>query len=168
MNIKDKTERYHHFEAYFNYLKSSKDLEKLPLKKLLYKVYEQACADCGVTGEDIPIEDTKKFIEDTLFLDFIRDCVLHPSEKPLPNNDYVKVVYECTAEDRKNCVAWPDRCTDVGCDAEGKCSTILNLSKLCGIDSNEKEKVEEKLLSEEEIKLLAEAITGEEKIKDES
>lgn len=163
MLVNDKTDRYRHFEAYFNYLKSSKDLEKLPLKKLLYKVYEQACIDCGVTGEEISMEDAKKFLEDAVFLDFIRDCILHPSEKPLPNNDYVKVVYQCTEEDRKNCVAWPDRCSDVGCDEEGKCSTILNLSKLCGIDSNKKEKVDEKILSEEEIKLLADAIIGEEK-----
>lgn len=158
MDATNKTERYRHFEAYFNYLKSSKSLEKLPLKKLLYRVYEQACIDCGATGGEMSIEDTEKFIEDTLFLDFISDCILHPSEKPLPNNDYVKVVYDCTEEDRKKCVAWPDRCSDVGCDEEGKCSTIINISKLCGIESNEKEKIDEKILSEEEIQLLAKAL----------
>lgn len=95
-----------------------------------------------------------------MFIDFIHDCILHPSDAPLPQNDYVRVTYKCNPEDREKCIAWPDRCEDVGGDGGECCSTILNLSKLCGIDSNKSEKVDDKILTSDEITTLTNAITG--------
>jgi hypothetical protein len=75
----------------------------------------------------------------------------------LPHNDYVKVTWDCTPEDRAKCIAFPDRCEDV-CSAE-KRTTLINLSMLCGIDSDKKETLDDKLLTEEEIDQLSKILS---------
>lgn len=148
------------FNNYYKYLKNSGDFERLPLKKILEKVYQQACLDCGA-GEvkDISNEEVEKFLETQMFLDFVQDCIAHPTDAvKLPQNDFVLVHHECTPEDRAKCVAFPDRCRDVGCTTEGGYDVLLNLSKLCGIESNEKEEISDKLLTQSEIDQLAEAL----------
>lgn len=149
------------FNNYYKYLKNNGDFERLPLKKLLEKVYQQACIDCGAgEGKDISNEEVEKFLETQMFLDFVQDCIVHPTDAvKLPQNDFVLVHQECTPEDRAKCVAFPDRCIDVGCVAEGGgCDVLLNLSKLCGIESDKNETIDDKLLTEDEVKELARAL----------
>ena len=151
----DNIEREKHFELFWKYLKEHKDFEKLSLKQLLWKVYNQACADCGQDASPITIEEAQKMVEDMMFFNFVQDCILNPSEtKPVQKNDYVKVVYDC---EQDKCVAYPDRCNDVGCNGNGH-TVIVNLSKLCGIDSDKEETVTDKILSSDEIKELSEAL----------
>ena len=146
-------ERRKHFELFWRYIKSSKDFENLSLKELMWKVYNQACADCGQDYSDISIEETQKIVEDAMFFNFVQECILHPQEtNSIKNNDYVKVVYKCEPD---KCIAYPDRCEDVGCE-EGHMA-IINLSKLCGVDS-EKESVNDKILSMDEVNELADAL----------
>lgn len=154
-DLKDMTERRKHFDALYNFFK--KDLEKLTLKELLWKVYNQACCDCGVDADEISMEELKSIIEAEVFVDFIRDCITNPSDiKKLPQNDYVKVIWDCSPADKQKCLAWPDRCDEV-CSEE-KRTTVINLSKLCGIDSNKKETIDDKLLTKEEIDELAKCL----------
>lgn len=54
------------------------------------------------------------------------------------------------------------RCEDVGGDGDC-CSTIINLSKLCGIESNKTENVNDKILTAEEVNELANVIANEDK-----
>ena len=154
-DLKDMTNRRKHFNALYSYFK--KDLEKLTLKELLWKVYNQACCDCGIDATEISMEELNAILETETFVDFVRECIANPSEmKKLPQNDYVKVTWECSPEDKLKCVAFPDRCDDV-CSEE-KRTTIVNLSKLCGIDSDKDETLDDKLLTEDEIKELARAL----------
>ena len=158
MNLSDVAERMKHFNAFYTYLKSSKDFEKLTVKDLLWKVYNQACTDCGITAVDISEEEVAKIIETETFINFISDCITNPQDaKKLPHNDYVKVTWDCTPEDRAKCIAFPDRCEDV-CSAE-KRTTLINLSMLCGIDSDKKETLDDKLLTEEEIDQLSKILS---------
>lgn len=144
------------FENIYRYLKQSKDFDKLSVKELMWKVYNQACVDCGEESTEISIEETKRIIEDSMFLDFVQECILNPEEsQALPQNDYVRVTFPCTDKDK--CVAWPDRCSDVGGNGE-TCSSILNLSKLCGIESNKSEKINDKILTAAEIDALSKAL----------
>jgi len=147
------------FEKFYSYLKQTKDFDKKSLKELMWSVYCQACVDCGVNSTEISNNEVLKFIEDSMFIDFVHNCILNPSDKPLPQNDYVKVTYKCSPEDREKCIAWPDRCEDVGGDGDC-CSTIINLSKLCGIESNKTENVNDKILTAEEVNELANAIAN--------
>ena len=147
------------FEKFYSYLKQTKDFDKKSLKELMWGVYYQACVDCGVNSTEISNNEVLKFIEDSMFIDFVHNCILDPSDKPLLQNDYVKVTYKCSSEDREKCIAWPDRCEDVGGDSNC-CSTIINLSKLCGIESNKTENVNDKILTAEEVNELAKAIVN--------
>ncbi len=151
----ENTERRKHFEAFWKYLKESKDFEKLSLRELAWKIYNQACADCGLDCSEISMEETRKIVEDTMFFDFIQDCLLNPAtSNETAQNDYVKVVYECTPEDKNKCIAWPDRCDDV-CHGH---TAVINLSKLCGIDSAKEETINDKILSTEEVNELSKAL----------
>lgn len=151
-------DRRRKFENLFSYLKSSKDFDKLSLKEIMWRIYNQACIDCGMDSVDVPMDEVVKYLENSMFIDFIQDCLLNPSDKPLPQNDYVKVTYKCSPEDKLNCIAWPDRCEDVGGSEDGQCSTIINISKLCGIESNKMEKVDDKILTAKEVEELANAL----------
>jgi hypothetical protein len=149
------SEKRKHFEAFWKYLKNSKDFEKLSMRELAWKIYNQACADCGQGSSEVSIEETQKFIEDVLFFDFIQDCLLNPKSNSITeHNDYVKVVYECSPSDRDKCIAWPDRCDDA-CNGH---TAIINLSKLCGINSDNKETITDKILSTEEVNQLSKAL----------
>ena len=151
--MKEITERRKHFNVFYNHLKQSKDFEKLSLIELFWKVYNQACADCGAGSSEISIEETQKMIEDELFFSFISDCLLHPNNaKPIQGNDYVKVTY-CEPD---KCVGFPDRMDEMDCEHCER-TKIINLSKLCGIESEE-EKINDKILTPDEVKELSKVI----------
>ena len=139
------------FECFWNYAKNNNSFDTSSIKELLWRTYNQALVDCGYGSEEISKEETKRIVEDSMFIDFVYDCLLHPKSEPLPQNHYVKVVYNCTKEDKEKCVAWPDRCEEVGGDGEKCHAAIINLSKLCGVE-NEPQTLQEKILSPEDVK----------------
>ena len=144
------TERRKHFEVFYKYLKDGKDFEKLSVRELLWKVYNQACADCGQDCSEISMEETAKIIEDEMFFEFISNCLLHPEEsKPIKGNDYIKVTF-CEPD---KCLGFPDRMEEMDCEHCER-TRIIDLSKLCGIKSEE-EKLKDKILSADEVKELS-------------
>lgn len=150
----DITERTRKFESFWNYLKSSKDFDKLSLKKLLERAYNQACADCGQGASDISLEETQKILDTELFLSFVQNCIVHPEQGTLSeSSDYVKVTY-CEPD---KCVGFPDRIEEMGCENNCGRTRIINLSKLCGIESAE-ESIKDKLLSSSEVEQISKAL----------
>lgn len=146
MNI----ERRKHFELFYRYLEGNKDFAKLSVKELLWKVYNQACVDCGQDSSEISMQETQKLIEDELFFDFISNCLLYPEEsKPIEGNDYVRVTF-CEPD---KCIGFPDRMEEMDCEHCER-TRIINLSQLCGIESEE-EKLKDKILTPEEIKEIS-------------
>ena len=148
------TERRKHFEVFYKYLKDGKDFEKLSVRELLWKVYNQACADCGQDCSEISMEETQKIIEDEIFFNFISDCLLHPERsKPIKGNDYVKV----TLCEPDKCVGFPDRIEEMDCE-HCECTRIINLSRLCGVEPEDK--LENKILTADEVNQLSNILTG--------
>lgn len=92
------------------------------------------------TEKEVPFEEVEKWInkiiEDEQLFQMFKDAAegKFADLPPLGNESYVRVTYPCTDPERKHCVAWPDRCEDCGGDGE-ICSTLINLNKLCNIDS---------------------------------
>lgn len=142
------------FENIFRCIKNSKDFSKMSLEEIGWKLYNQACVDCGEDSFDISIEETQKMVEDEMFFDFISECLLYPQDnKPIPGNDYVKVKF-CEPD---KCVGFPDRIDEMDCEHCEKIK-IINLSKLCGVESTE-EKINDKILTSNEIKELTKILT---------
>ena len=147
MEISEKRKR---FNVFYKHLKDGKDFEKLSFIELLWKVYNQACADCGVDCSEVSMEETQKMIEDQMFFFFISDCLLHPEKsKPIQGNDYVKVTF-CEPD---KCVGFPDRIEEMDCEHCER-TKIINLSQLCGIDSDE-ENLKDKILTADEVNQLS-------------
>lgn len=137
------------FEAY----KATIDFSKHTIDELLWMAYNQGHLDDTPKG----VELTKDEWERACFLDFVESCIENPDTKTkLDPSDYVRVVYPCEGHDK--CIAWPDRCEDVGGDGENCCSMLVNLSKLCGVeDSAEKlrQEPDQHKLTTEEVNMLA-------------
>ena len=130
-------------------------------KEILWKFYLQGHNDPAPVGEDISDEAVAKMVEDQCFMDFIKSCI----EDKIPEtenhpSDFVEIAYPCTAEDKAKCIAWPDRCEDVGCDGN-VCKRIINLSKLCGAESDKSIFIKDtSLVSDKEAKQLSEVLTN--------
>lgn len=149
------------FDCFYNYLKNDVGFENLTLKEICQRMYNQGYSDNDEGGKEIPIEEISREIEANLFIEQIQEFLNNPEEHKdfLESTPYVRVVFPCTQRDK--CVAFPDRCSDVGAIDPGiKCSKLVNLSKLCGVEENEGKLKEDtsKLLTPEEIEVLASII----------
>jgi len=128
-------------------------------KEILWKFYLQGHYDTSPIGEDITDEEVAKMVEDQCFMDFIKSCI----EDKIPeaenhSSDFVEIAYPCTAEDKAKCIAWPDRCEEVGGDGV-LCKRVINLSKLCGVEPEQTIFVKDKnLLTTEEAATLSRAV----------
>ena len=105
------------------------------MKELLWLFYLQGHIDTTPMGDDIDIETVKTDLETQAFIEFIESCIEHPQENQNVPSDWVQVTYPCTFKDKQQCVAWPDRCEDVGGDGETCGTTFINLSRLCGCET---------------------------------
>lgn len=144
-----------HFEKFYNTVKFDPE----QFKEILWKFYLQGHNDPTPVGEDISDESVKEMVERQNFLDFMESCIADPNA-PAPfgqtvnANDYVEVVCPCSVEDKQKCVAYPDRC-------EGECKRLINLSKLCGVESGKSMFIKDtSLVSDKEAKLLSEVLTN--------
>lgn len=151
-------------ENFERFYESKKDeLGELSLKESLYLFYLQGHLDPTPVGQDISSEEVAAEIEKNCFLDFIQSCIEDPEnmnkDESSNASDYVEVVYPCTKEIKEKCVAWPDRCEEVGGDGKTCGKTIINLSKLCGANEGKSIFVKDKdRLTVAEAKMLATAI----------
>lgn len=148
------------FEKFFDMQMQS--TEEHSLKELFFLFYQQGHLDNTPVGEEISVEEVEKTLENQAFIDFIQSCISNPDEvkaSAVSPCDYVDVVYECSAEDKKKCIAWPDRCEECGGDGE-KCHTLINLSKLCGVEENKAIFIRDKdKMTTEEAAQLSAALT---------
>lgn len=126
-------------------------------KELAWLFYKQGHLDQTPTGVDL---DESKFMDEyqrDAFIKFVEECIENPaSTTEASQNEYALVEYKCPGHDK--CIAWPDRCEDVGGDGQ-TCTTLINLSKLCGIESSSEIHGalvdKRKMLTTEEAKVLA-------------
>ena len=117
-------------------------------------MYNQGYSDNDEGGKEIPIEEISKEIEANLFIEQIQDFLKNPEEHKdfLENTPYVRVVFPCTQRDK--CAEFPDKCSDVGAVEPGiKCSMLVNLNKLCGVEGEKLKKDFSKFLTSEEIEV---------------
>lgn len=146
------------FEKFYE--ASKKDWEPVSIKELLWNFYSQGHIDPTPVGTEISAEEVTKMVEDQCFFDFVKSCIEDPNQQStnVPS-DYVTITYPCTAIDKEKCVAWPDRCEDVGGDGT-ICKRIINLSKLCGVENSQSIFVKDKqLVTSEEAALLASTLS---------
>lgn len=145
-----------------NFVKFRKnlDLAKYTIEDVLWLCYFQGHLDSTPKEIDIPKEE----FETMCFLNFIKDCIADPksiSSSEHQYTDYVKVTYPCEGHDK--CIAWPDRCEDIGGNGGNYCTVMLNLSKLCGVQELERlkntQKKDNKLLTTEEIELFGKILS---------
>ena len=142
------------FERYFDKMKN--EFEKYDFKSLLKAFFFQGHITDIPAGEEI----SKKDFEDYCFLNFIKDCIENPESMgdKTPSTDYVLISAPC--QDRDKCIAFPDRCEDVGCDAPGVCKRYINISKLCGVENAVVvDKNKAPLLTEQEVEQLSDILT---------
>lgn len=136
----------------------------VPLKNFVINVIARGTTRASAREHNISIEEVEKWLENLEFSDFVKSCILSPEQMKnrCLNSGIVKVLYPCTAEDKKKCTAWPDRCEECGGDGEFCGYEYVDLAKLCGIKntdktSENKDKASESsdpLLTPNEIKLL--------------
>lgn len=142
----------HNFEKFYKSINADSSFQELA-----WLFYKQGHLD--VTPISVEV-NTAKFMDEyqrEAFIRFIEDCIENPSSTTeVSQNDYVLVEYKCPGRDCRNCVAWPDRCEDVGCDGE-TCTKLINLSKLCGVESEGKGTLidKRKMLTTDKVKVLA-------------
>lgn len=156
------------FEKFFDI--QMKSAEEHTLKELFFLFYQQGHLDSTPVGEDVSIEEVTKSLENQAFMEFIQSCISNPEEiskSSVTPCDYVDVVYNCSVKDKEKCVAWPDRCEECGGDGE-KCHTIINLSKLCGVEQSQSIFVRDKdKMTAEEAAQISAALTDFIRSKDE-
>lgn len=140
------------FETFYNELIKTKSLFDTPLKEFLFEFYKQGHIDPTDESEELTMEQVKKIVDDNCFVDFVKSCIENPTDKQMQQEDYVEIYYPCTPDIKAKCLAWPDRCEDVGGDGETCGKKIINLSKLCGVSSSEKLKSR---ITKEEVDALA-------------
>lgn len=134
--------------------------ESLTFKDLAWLFYQQGHKDTTPQGVDLDYEVFADSYQRDAFIKFVEECLEHPSSTTeASNNDYALVSYKCPGHDK--CLAWPDRCEDIGGDGE-ICTTLINLSKLCGVQKTENSfapKVDPKMmLTPDEVETLSEII----------
>lgn len=142
------------FERFYNYLKNDIGFENLTLKEICQRMYNQGYSDNYEGGKEITEEEVLKEIETNLFIEQIQDFLNNPEKHKdfLKSTPYVRVVFPCTQSDK--CIAFPDRCSDVGAVEPGiKCSMLVNLNKLCGVEGEKLKKDFSKFLTSEEIEI---------------
>ena len=148
------------FEKFFDM--QMKSTEEHSLKELFFLFYQQGHLDNTPVGEEISVEEVEKSLENQAFIDFIQSCISNPDNikaSTALHCDYVDVVYKCSAKDKKKCVAWPDRCDECGGDGE-TCHTLINLSKLCGVEESKAIFIRDKdKMTTEEAAQLSAALT---------
>ena len=143
------------FEKFYNTVKFDPE----QFKEILWKFYLQGHNDPTPVGEEISAEKVKEIVETQNFLEFVESCITNPEAptgfgNPVNSSDYVEVVCPCSYEDKSKCVAYPDRC-------EGECKRLINISKLCGVESGKSVFIKDKtLVSDAEAKLLSEVLTN--------
>ena len=139
----------------YDKFKETIDTGSFRLDDLLFLFYKQGHMDSTPTGCEMSDEDFEKYC----FLKYIEDCIKKPEmyTKDIINpNDWVRVTYPCPGHD---CLAFPDRCEDVGGDGE-TCSMLLNMSKLCGAEEarNYVAQNDPTVLSRDEVQQLTEIL----------
>ena len=120
-----------------NFKKFYESYELLPknIEQFAWEMYKQGHLDPTPQGVDINFEIFQDSYQRDAFIKFVEECLEHPdSTTEASQNDYALVEYKCPGHDK--CVAWPDRCEDVGGDGE-TCTTVINLSKLCGVQKGD-------------------------------
>lgn len=143
------------FEKFFDVQMES--VGDYTLKELLFLFYQQGHLDLSPMGEEISTEEVAKEVEDNLFLDFVKSCIENPPESAMNPSDYVEITYPCIGRDK--CIAWPDRCSEIGGDGE-TCKCLFNISKLCGVEQGHSILIKDKdKLTTEEAAQLAAALT---------
>lgn len=146
------------FEKFYEASKA--DWEPVSIKELLWKFYCQGHNDPTPVGKELSEEEVKKMIDDQCFIEFIQSCIESCDCEQSKSTDFVEVCYPCTAADKSKCIAWPDRCEDVGGDGT-VCKKIINLSKLCGVAPEQTVVVRDKsLVTDSEAKQLSEILTN--------
>lgn len=148
------------FEKFWKIASESFINGELSVKELGWSLYKQGHQDPTPQGVDMNYSVFADAYQRDAFINFIEECLEHPnSTTEASKNHYALVTYKCPGHD--GCVAWPDRCEDVGGDGE-TCSTLINLSKLCGIEDNDEiiPKINPKeLLTPEEVKTLSDIVS---------
>ena len=128
--IEQETKLRHNFEKFYESFRINGELS---FQEIAYLFYKQGHLDTTPVGVEV---NTAKFMDEyqrEAFIRLVEDCIENPeSTTEASQNDYVLVEYKCPGHD---CIAWPDRCEDVGGDGE-TCTTLINLSKLCGVESS--------------------------------
>jgi hypothetical protein len=155
--MKDLRENFEKF-----YEASRKDWEPVPFKEILWRFYCQGHNDLTPVGEEISQQEVAKMVDDQCFIDFINSCCVDgkAEEVIMPSSDFVEICYPCSAKDKEKCVAWPDRCEDVGGDGT-LCRKIINLSKLVGVGSEKSVFIKDKdLVTDNEAKQLSEILAS--------
>lgn len=149
-----------HFEKFWKTISKDFINGDISVKELGFMLYQQGHLDQTPLGVDINLNIFADSYQRDAFIKFVEECLENPSSTTAAsNNDYALVTYKCSGHDK--CIAWPDRCEDVGGDGE-VCTTLINLSKLCGVQKTEDgfiPKVDTKaILTPDEVKTLSDII----------
>lgn len=149
-----------HFEKFWKTISKDFINGNISVKELGFILYKQDHIDQTPLGVDIDLNIFAGNYQRDAFIKFVEGCLENPSSAvAISNNDYALVTYKCPGHDK--CIAWPDRCEDVGGDGE-VCTTLINLSKLCGVQKTEDgfiPKIDTKeMLTPNEVKTLSNAV----------
>ena len=109
------------FETFLKETVKNKNLFDIPIKEVLFNFYKQGHLDPTDETEEVSMEQVQKIVEASSFIDFIKSCIENPTAEQLEQNDYVEIYVPCTPAVKAKCVAWPDRCEEIGCDGDEGC-----------------------------------------------
>jgi len=133
----------------------------MSLKAFAKFFYDQGHLDPTPVGKEVSIESVEEDLKTNSFLEFIQSCLIDPvnADTVKESCDWVEVTYPCTKEDKEKCVAWPDRCQECGGDGETCGKSVINLSKLCGVDKKDSIFIKDKeTITPQEAKLLSDTL----------
>ncbi len=158
--LKDQEEELRkHYEKFWKTASEEYINGNISVKEFGFILYKQGHLDQTPKGVDIDPDIFADNYQREAFIKFIEDCLENPSSTTeASQNDYVLVEYDCPGHDK--CIAWPDRCEDVGGDGE-KCTTLINLSKLCGVQKGKIKLIppdKNAILTPEEVKILSDIV----------
>lgn len=104
-------------------------------------------------------EEVMKLVEDAMFWDLVVKVATDKKsvcDEPLNDTGYVAVLQPCKYNECP-CFESREDCCNVGVDIDGNryCKTLIDINKLCGLQSVKEKPDVSKMLTDEECKLFA-------------
>lgn len=126
--------REEEFEKFFNYYTKENSLKEMSLHDICRVMWDAAWNKTGYGAKEIEMSDVERYVDAEQFIKDVQEMIAHPAKDFVVNKEddgKVTLIIPCDAKMKEACIAWPDRCEDIGGNGD-YCSIRVSLETLVG------------------------------------